>query len=294
MSDEVLPEPRWRIHLRRARRHTGFMAGAIIVAIAAFMAIFAELLMPHDPYLQDLSKRLLPPIWDAAGTWTHPLGTDHLGRDYLSRLIIGSRVSLIVGGLATLIAGLIGATLGLLGGYYGGRIDAVIMYVVAARLSLPGILTALALLAVIKGSLVSVVAVLGFLLWDRFALVVRSATQQVRAQDYIAGAVAVGTTETRILWKHVLPNILNPLIVVATLEMAAAILAEASLSFLGLGVPPPTASWGLLVSEGRNFMFFKPYLIALPGALIILLVIAINALGDGLRDLASPVDSGES
>jgi len=165
---------------------------------------------------------------------------------------------------------------------------------VAARLSLPGILTALALLAVIKGSLVSVVAVLGFLLWDRFALVVRSATQQVRAQDYIAGAVAVGTTETRILWKHVLPNILNPLIVVATLEMAAAILAEASLSFLGLGVPPPTASWGLLVSEGRNFMFFKPYLIALPGALIILLVIAINALGDGLRDLASPVDSGES
>ncbi|MBM3532708.1 MAG: ABC transporter permease [Alphaproteobacteria bacterium] len=293
MSDEAAT-PRWRIHGRRARRHTGFMLGAAIVALVAFMAVFAELLMPHDPYAQDLTRRLLPPIWDAAGTWTHPLGTDHLGRDYLSRLILGSRVSLTVGLLATLIAGIVGATLGLLGGYYGGRIDAVVMYVVATRLSLPGILTALALLAVVKGSLFAVTAVLGFLLWDRFALVVRSATQQVRAQDYIAGAVAVGTTESRILRRHVLPNILNPLIVVATLEMAAAILAEASLSFLGLGVPPPTASWGLLVSEGRSFMFFKPYLIVLPGALIILLVIAINALGDGLRDLASPIDSGDN
>jgi peptide/nickel transport system permease protein len=294
MSDEVTPASRWRLHLRRALRHTGFMSGAVIVAVAVLMAVFAELLMPHDPYAQDLSRRLLPPIWDAAGGWTHPLGTDHLGRDYLSRLILGSRVSLTVGLAATLIAGFVGATLGLLGGYYGGRIDAVVMYVVATRLSLPGILTALALLAVVKGSLFAVVTVLGFLLWDRFALVVRSATQQVRAQDYIAGAVAVGTTEARILRHHVLPNILSPLIVVATLEMAAAILAEASISFLGLGVPPPTSSWGLLVSEGRSFMFFKPYLIVLPGALIILLVIAINALGDGLRDLASPIDSGES
>jgi peptide/nickel transport system permease protein len=294
MSDEVIATPRWRIHLRRALRHGGFMSGVIVLALAIAMAVFAPLLMPHDPYAQDLARRLLPPIWDPAGSWTHPLGTDHLGRDYLSRLILGSRVSLAVGFAATLIAGVVGSTLGLLGGYFGGRVDAVVMYVVATRLSLPGILTALALLAVVKGSLFAVITVLGFLLWDRFALVVRSATQQVRAQDYIPAAVAIGTTETRILWLHVLPNILNPLIVVATLEMAAAILAEASLSFLGLGVPPPTASWGLLVSEGRSFMFFKPYLIALPGALIIVLVIAINALGDGLRDLASPVDSGES
>lgn len=293
MSDEAIPEPRWRVRLKRTSRHGGFIAGASVILAIVLMAVLAPLLMPHDPYLQDLSKRLLPPVWDAAGTWTHPLGTDHLGRDFLSRLILGSRISLLVGVSATLIAGVIGATLGLLGGYYGGRIDAVIMYVIATRLSLPGILTALALLAVVKGSLVSVVCVLGFLLWDRFALVVRSATQQVRAQDYVSAAIAVGSTQARILKREVLPNVTSPLIVVATLEMAAAILAEASLSFLGLGLPPPNASWGLLVSEGRNFMFFKPYLIVLPGALIILLVIAINALGDGLRDLASPIDSGE-
>ncbi len=293
MSDEAIPEPRWRVRLRRASRHGGFVAGASVILAIVLMAVLAPLLMPHDPYLQDLSKRLLPPVWDVAGTWTHPLGTDHLGRDFLSRLILGSRISLLVGVSATLIAGVIGAALGLLGGYYGGRIDAAIMYVIATRLSLPGILTALALLAVVKGSLVSVVCVLGFLLWDRFALVVRSATQQVRAQDYVSAAIAVGSTQARILKREVLPNVTSPLIVVATLEMAAAILAEASLSFLGLGLPPPNASWGLLVSEGRNFMFFKPYLIVLPGALIILLVIAINALGDGLRDLASPIDSGE-
>ena len=292
MSDEAIAEPRWRIHLRRALRHGGFMTGAIILALAILLAVFAPLLAPHDPYAQDLSRRLLPPVWDAAGGWVHPLGTDHLGRDYLSRLILGSRVSLAVGSAATLIAGVVGSTLGLLGGYFGGRVDAVVMYVIATRLSLPGILTALALLSVVKGSLTAVVAVLGFLLWDRFALVVRSATQQVRSQDYIAAAVAVGSTEARILRRDVLPNIMSPLIVVATLEMAAAILAEASLSFLGLGVPPPTASWGLLVSEGRSFMFFKPSLIVRPGSLIIVLVIAINALGDGLRDLASPVDSG--
>ncbi len=293
MSDDAAPAPRWRVRLRRALSHGGFVAGASVIFLVVLMALMAPLLMPHDPYLQDLSKRLMPPVWDAAGSWTHPLGTDHLGRDFLSRLILGSRISLFVGVAATLIAGVIGSTLGLLGGYFGGRIDAVIMYVIATRLSLPGILTALALLAVVKGSLVSVVAVLGFLLWDRFALVVRSATQQVRAQDYVAAAVAVGSTQARILKREVLPNVMSPLIVVATLEMAAAILAEASLSFLGLGLPPPNASWGLLVSEGRNFMFFKPYLIVLPGTLIILLVIAINALGDGLRDLASPIDSGE-
>ena len=293
MSDEAIPEPRWRIRLRRTLRHGGFMAGAVILALAVLLAVFAPLLAPHDPYAQDLSRRLLPPVWDAAGGWVHPLGTDHLGRDYLSRLILGSRVSLAVGFAATLIAGVVGSTLGLLGGYYGGRVDAVVMYVIATRLSLPGILTALALLSVVKGSLTAVIAVLGFLLWDRFALVVRSATQQVRSQDYVAAAVAVGSTQARILRRDVLPNIMSPLIVVATLEMAAAILAEASLSFLGLGVPPPTASWGLLVSEGRSFMFFKPYLIVLPGTLIIVLVVAINMLGDGLRDLASPIDSGE-
>ncbi len=293
MSDDAAPAPRWRRRIRRALSHGGFVAGASVILAVVLMAVLAPLLMPHDPYLQDLSKRLMPPVWDAAGSWTHPLGTDHLGRDFLSRLILGSRISLFVGVAATAIAGIIGSTLGLLGGYFGGRIDAVIMYVIATRLSLPGILTALALLAVVKGSLVSVVAVLGFLLWDRFALVVRSATQQVRAQDYVSAAIAVGSTQARILKREVLPNVMSPLIVVATLEMAAAILAEASLSFLGLGLPPPNASWGLLVSEGRNFMFFKPYLIVLPGTLIIVLVIAINALGDGLRDLASPIDSGE-
>ena len=273
---------------RRAFRHFGFLFGLAVLLLALFVAVFAPQLAPHDPYAQDIPRRLMPPAWAADGTRANLLGTDGLGRDYLSRMIYGSRVSLTVGFFAAVISGLIGSTLGIVGGYFGGRVDAGVMYVVNTRLSMPALLMALALVSVVGGSLMSVTLILGFLLWDRFAVVVRSATQQVRANDFVAAAEAVGATRLRIIAGEVLPNVMNHIIVVATLEMALAILGEAALSFLGLGIQPPTASWGLMVSEGRGFMFFKPYMIAIPGAAIFVLVIAINLLGDGIRDITAP------
>ncbi|MFN8721958.1 MAG: ABC transporter permease [Rhodospirillales bacterium] len=274
--------------VRRALRHPGFLVGTGIVLLVALAGLFAPWISPHDPDAQALGRRLIPPVWDAAGRWEHPLGTDHLGRDYLSRLIHGTRVSLIVGLFTAVVSGTIGTVLGLLGGYFGGRVDAVVMYLVTTRLSLPSLMVALALVAAIGGSLTTVVLVLGFLLWDRFAIVVRSAVQQIRSADYVAAAVAAGASPLQVIAREVLPNVASAIIVVATLEMALAILAEAALSFLGLGVRPPTPSWGLMVAEGRQFMFFKPYLIALPGAAIFLLVVAVNLMGDGLRDITAP------
>ena len=285
---EVEPPPPREVMLRRMRLHYSFLFGLIILVSAALMALFAPWLAPYHPFDQELTQRLIPPIWNSGGTWEHILGTDGLGRDYLSRLIYGVRVSLIVGFLATIISGVIGSTLGLIGGYFGGHIDSLVMYAVNTKLSLPGILLAIALVALIGGSTLTVAIVLGFLLWDRYAVVVRSATQQARSNDYVAAAEAVGASRLRITVIEVLPNVMNQIIVVATLEMALAILAEAALSFLGLGVPPPTPSWGLMISEGRNFMFFKPYLIMIPGTALFILVMAINLLGDGIRDITAP------
>ena len=201
---------------------------------------------------------------------------------------MGRAFRLIVGFGAASLAGLIGGSLGLIGGYFGGRVDAVVMYVVNVKLALPGVLVALSLISVFGGSVAVVVAVLGFLFWDRFAVVTRSVTQQIRVNDYVTAAEAVGASRTRIILGEILPNVMNHIIVIASLEMASAILVEAALSFLGLGIRPPTPSWGLMISEGRNFMFFQPYLVAIPGIAIFVLVIAINMLGDGIRDITAP------
>lgn len=273
---------------RRARGHLGFLVGAGIVLALLLIAVFAPLIAPYDPYGQDLARRLIPPVWEAKGSWAHIFGTDALGRDYFTRIVYGSRISLIVGFCAALISGTIGSTIGILGGYYGGKVDAVVMYLINVKLALPGILIALSLVAVVGGSVVSVVFILGFLFWDRFGVVTRTATQQVRTQDFIAAAEAVGASGARIIFREVLPNVLNQIIVIASLEMAVAILVEAVLSFLGLGVQPPTPSWGLMISEGRNFMFFMPYLITIPGVAIFLTVISINLMGDGIRDITAP------
>lgn len=288
MAAEIAAMSPRAVMRRRALTHVGFLIGGVIVLATVLIAIFAPLLTSYDPYGQDLAQRIIPPVWSAKGSWAHLLGTDALGRDYLTRLMYGARVSLTVGFGAAAIAGLIGTSLGLIGGYFGGRVDAVVMYLVNVKLALPGILVALSLIAVFGSSLVIVVTVLGVLFWDRFAVVTRSVTQQIRVSEYVTAAEAVGASRARIILGEILPNVLNHIIVIASLEMAVAILVEAALSFLGLGIRPPTPSWGLMVSEGRNFMFFQPYLVAVPGAAIFVLVIAINLLGDGIRDITAP------
>ncbi|MEO6269480.1 MAG: ABC transporter permease [Lautropia sp.] len=262
--------------------------GGGMLMLILLVALLAPWLSPHDPYVQDLANRTVPPIWMDKGSWSHPMGTDPLGRDYLSRLLYGARISLLIGISVAVISGLIGTTMGLLAGYFGGRTDMLVSFLVTTRLSMPVILVALATVALVGGSLWIVILVLGLLKWDRFAVVMRSATQQVRSLDYVAAAQAAGATTSRILLGEVLPNVMPHLIVVATLEAASAILLEAALSFLGLGVQPPLPSWGLMISEAKSYMFFSFWLIGIPGTALALLIFAINLCGDGLHDLLSP------
>src|SRR5690606_30641989 len=242
----------------------------------------------HDPYAQDLTRRLVPPIWHEKGVWANPLGTDNLGRDYLSRILYGARISLLIGFSVMLISGLIGTSLGLVAGYFGGRVDLLISFLITARLAMPVVLVALAVVAMVGGSLPGVILTLGLLKWDRFAVVMRRATQQVRSRDYVAAAGAAGASRLRVLLGELLPNVFAHLIVVATVEAGSAVLLEAALSFLGLGVQPPLPSWGLMIAEAKNFMFFSFWLIAIPGTALALLVLGINLLGDGLRDVFAP------
>jgi len=271
----------------RILNHTGLLFGLVVVGLLVLVALFAPFIAPHDPYAQDLTMRMKPPVF-MGGTMEHLLGTDHLGRDYLSRLIYGARVSLLIGFIAAVISGVIGTALGVAAGYFGGRVDAVVTFLINVRLAMPVVLVALAVVAILGGSLQVVIGVLGLLLWDRFAVVMRSSTQQVRRREYVAAAQAIGASTPRVILSEIMPNIVNNLIVIVTLEMAHAILLEAALSFLGLGVQPPTPSWGLMVAEGKNMMLFEPWLVLIPGAVLFVLVLAINLMGDGLRDVTAP------
>ncbi|MGB3072510.1 MAG: ABC transporter permease [Ottowia sp.] len=283
-AEAAAQAPALRRHLPR---HTGLLTGGLLFALIALAALAAPLLGLADPYAGDLAARQLPPIWEDGGTWAHLFGTDHLGRDLLTRLVYGARISLLVGVTVALVAGTIGTVLGVLAGYFGGWVDTAINFLITTRLAMPLVLVALAVVNVFGPSLKIVVGVLGLLLWDRFAVVARSATQQVRSLEYVQAARAVGCGPMHIVFREILPNISGPLLVVATLEMAHAILLEAALSFLGLGVPAPLPAWGLMIAEGKDMMFFSSYLIAVPGAALFVLVLAINLLGDGLRDVTA-------
>ncbi|SFC57940.1 peptide/nickel transport system permease protein [Polaromonas sp. OV174] len=280
--------------IRRVRRNKALMFGGGLLLAMLFMAIFAPLLSPHDPYTQDLVNRTVPPFWYDKGSWLHPLGTDQLGRDYLSRLFYGARISLLIGVSVALISGVIGTTMGMLAGYFGGKTDMLVSFMITTRLAMPVILVALATVAILGGSLWVIIAVLGLLKWDRFAVVMRSATQQVRSLEYVSAAQAAGASTTRIILGEVLPNVVPHLIVIATLEAASAILLEASLSFLGLGVQPPLPSWGLMISEAKAYMFFSFWLIAIPGSALALLIFAINLAGDGLHEALTPQDKADA
>jgi peptide/nickel transport system permease protein len=274
--------------IKKVKGHQGMIIGSVIVITVIAIALLAPLIAPHDPYHQDLMRRLVPPVWDSRGSWEHILGTDHLGRDYLSRLIYGARISLLIGIGAAVISGIIGTFMGVMAGYFGGRVDMVVTFLITVRLSMPVVLVALAVVAIVGGSLQVVVTVLGLLLWDRFAVVMRSSTLQIRSMDYVAAARAVGCSTSRVLIAEVMPNVVNNLIVITTIEIAHAIILEAALSFLGLGVQPPLPSWGLMVSEGKDMMLFEPWLIAIPGVALFMLVLAINLMGDGARDITAP------
>ena len=283
MSATALPLPRRRAP--HSIRHAASALGGIIVGAVLLVAIFAPWLAPHDPYLHDLNARLIVPVWMEGGSWNHILGTDQIGRDYLSRLLYGARISMTIGISTVIASGIIGIAMGVAGGYFGGRIDDVVMFMITCRLSIPLILVALTIVALIGSSLTVVIVTLGLLLWERYAVVARTTTMQVRNLDYIAAAQAAGASRLHIVLREILPNIMTHLVVVATLEMALAILLEAALSFLGLGVPPPLPSWGLMIAEGKDYMFFSPWVIMIPGVALFVLVLGINLLGDGLRDL---------
>ncbi|MDN3564023.1 ABC transporter permease [Paeniroseomonas aquatica] len=272
-------------------RKAGLILGGIIIGIVLVCAVFAPWIMPQDPFAQDLDNRLAVPFWMEGTKPGYWLGTDGIGRDYLSRLIYGARISLLIGLLTVVTSGAIGITLGVVGGFFGGRVDDAVLFAITCRLAIPVVLVALAVVGLLGSSLTLVILVLGLLLWDRFAVVARSTTMQVRNLDYVAAAWAAGCSTPRILLAEVLPNIASHLAVVATLEMALAILLEATLSFLGLGVPPPLPSWGLMIAEGKDYMFFSPWVIFIPGVALFVLVIGINLLGDGLRDLLGTGDT---
>jgi peptide/nickel transport system permease protein len=271
--------------MKRGWKNIATWVGAVIVGLAAFAALFAPLLVPHDPFAQDLGKRLLVPFWMDGTDPQHLLGTDQLGRDYLARLIYGCRISMMIGITVTIVSGLIGITIGVLGGFLGGRVDDLVLFAITTRLSLPVVLVALAVVGLLGSSMTILMLTLGLLLWERFAVVARSTTMQVRNLDFVAAAWCAGCSRFRILTREVLPNIASHLVVVATLEIALAILLEAALSFLGLGVPPPLPSWGLMIAEAKDYMFFSPWVIMIPGVCLFVLVLGINLLGDGLRDM---------
>lgn len=266
-------------HLNRL----GFVMGLTIIAIVCIAALVGPLLTGHDAFAQDLNARLIPPVWMEGGSTQHWLGTDQLGRDYLTRLLYGARISLLIGVLTVITSGIIGTSLGVLGGFYGGRVDDAVLFLITCRLSIPVVLVALAVVGLIGSSMTLVVATLGLLLWDRFAVVARATTMQIRTLDYVNAAWCSGSSPFAIMRQEILPNIASHLMVVATLEIALAILLEASLSFLGLGVPPPLPSWGLMIAEGKDYMFFSAWVIMIPGLALFTLVLGINLVGDGLR-----------
>ena len=285
-AEEILePTPMTKL-CRRVFKNHSFLIGALILIVIIIMAVLAPFIAPHDPYDQDLSRRLINPFWhDKKTADLYVFGTDKVGRDYLSRVIYGAQISLLIGFLTVLISGVIGTALGVIAGYFGGRVDMVVNFIINTRLAMPVFLVAMAAVVAFGASIHVVIMVLGLFLWDRFAVVMRSITMQARDLDYVKAARAIGCSTPYIIIREIFPNVLSSLTVVATVEMANAILLEAALSFLGFGVQAPTPSWGLMLNEGREYMFFSPWLLALPGTGLFLLVLAINLFGDGLRDV---------
>ena len=267
---------------KRLFRNFAFTSGLILTVSLIVVALAAPLIAPTDPFQQDTSRRLEAPSND------HPLGLDDLGRDVLSRVVWGARVSLRVGFSVVIIASLVGVSLGAIAGYFGGILDVLVMRLCDILLAFPGILLAIALVAVLGPSLNNVVLALATIGWVGYARLVRGQVLKVREMEYVTAARALGARSPRVIIRHVLPNVINPVIVMATLGLAGAILSEAALSFLGLGVQPPTPSWGAMLTAGRRYLGLANHLAVFPGAAIMLAVMGLNFLGDGLIDALDP------
>ena len=269
------------------------MAGMGFVLLVAAVAVAAPWLAPADPVRQSLRGRLSPPTWNGTDGHAHLLGTDHLGRDVLSRVIYGSRVSLVVGVCAVVIGGILGSTLGILAGISSGRVDGVIMTVADAQLAFPFILLAIGIIAVLGPSFPTLIVVIGLSGWVSYARILRSQVLSLRSREFVEAIQALGGSMLRVVLRHLVPNVLSSIVVVATLELARSIVLEATLSFLGLGIQPPTPSWGGMIQEGRDYLDTAWWIATFPGIILMLTSVVVSRTGDGLRDLLDPTLRGE-
>jgi peptide/nickel transport system permease protein len=279
---------RWRKILRKLRENKGAMFGLVMVLAVIISAVFAPFLSPHDPILQDVEKRLIPPVWQTEGETNYLLGTDHLGRDIVSRLIYGARISIVVSVSAVVFSAILGTIIGLLSGFYGGNVDNIFMRIADVQLAFPFILLAIAIIAVLGPNLQNIIIVMGITGWVIYARVVRAEVLSLREKEFITSVRALGGSNGRIIFKHLLPNVVAPIIVIITLEMARMIIMEAALSFLGLGIQPPTPTWGGMLADGRVYLATSWWLATFPGLVIMLVVLGINLLGNWLRDILDP------
>jgi ABC-type dipeptide/oligopeptide/nickel transport system permease subunit len=273
---------------RKLARNPAALAGALILLVVTAAALAAPWIAPYDPTKQTLRHRFTPPAWAAQGTAAYPLGTDQVGRDILSRMIYGARISLLVGVAAVVVSLVVGVSLGLVSGFVGGRVDVACMTVVDITLSFPQLLLALAFVAALGPSLVTIIVVLGLTGWERYARVVRGEVLALREKDFIEAARAMGVGFVRTLLRHVLPNTFSSIVVMSTLQVAQAILQEAALSFLGVGSGGTHPTWGQMIALGRDFVTVAWWLPTFPGLAILLTVLAINLVGDRLRDAMDP------
>jgi len=283
-----MPRSRWARAGARLGRDRVAAVGLAIIALTVAAAVLAPALSPADPIRNSLLDRLTPPMWVEGGTARHPLGTDTLGRDVASRLLHGARVSLVVGLAAVAIAGTLGVAVGLAGGYYRGWLDDAMMRVGDVQLAFPVLLLGVAVLAVLGPGERNLILELGVFGWITYARIVRGETLSLVEREFVEAARALGARDRYLLMRHILPNVLPPITVVATFSVARVIIAEASLSFLGLGMPPPAPSWGAMLDEGRNYITTGWWLALFPGMAILLLVLGINLVGDWLRDMLDP------
>jgi len=287
-----------------ARRGAGIVAGrrllrsfqatvaVAVLALVCISALLADRIAPYDPLAQNITMRFRPPAWEDGGSTNHLLGTDAVGRDLLSRIIHGGRISLAIGIAAVAVQGTLGVLLGLLAGYYGGRWDSLIMRIADVQLAIPTLILAIAVIAVLGPSLLNLIVVLGITNWVVYGRVVRGEVLSIRRREYVEASRLIGSRDTRIIFRHILPNVAASIIVIASLEVAAMIIAEASLSFLGLGVQPPMPTWGGMVAEGRTYIGLRWWLSTFPGLMVLLTVLALNMFGDWLRDVLDPTLRG--